>query len=98
MRSLLMIFTIRSVNHGTVFRGMGTPLITKTYQNCLSENFQFLEVRFSIYLNRRVFVMQRSLGHISQRTAHISMRIHEVSLEFLLIALSYRQKTHIVMR
>ena len=24
---------------------------------CLSENFQFLEVKFSIYLNRRVFVM-----------------------------------------
>ena len=23
----------------------------------LSENFQFLEVKFSIYLNRRVFVM-----------------------------------------
>ena len=25
----------------------------------LSENFQFLEVKFSIYLNRRVFVMCR---------------------------------------
>ena len=25
----------------------------------LSENFQFLEVRFSIYLNRRVFVMKK---------------------------------------
>ena len=24
----------------------------------LSENFQFLEVNFSIYLNRRVFVME----------------------------------------
>ena len=24
----------------------------------LSENFQFLEVKFSMYLNRRVFVMQ----------------------------------------
>ena len=23
----------------------------------LSENFQFLEVKFSVYLNRRVFVM-----------------------------------------
>ena len=29
------------------------------YQNFLSENFQFLEVRFSVYLNRRVFVMSR---------------------------------------
>ena len=27
------------------------------YQNFLSEIFQFLEVRFSIYLNRSVFVM-----------------------------------------
>ena len=27
------------------------------YQNFLSENVQFLGVRFSIYLNRRVFVM-----------------------------------------
>ena len=25
----------------------------------LSENFKFLEVKFSIYLNRRVFVMKR---------------------------------------
>ena len=27
------------------------------YQSILSENVQFLEVKFSIYLNRRVFVM-----------------------------------------
>ena len=29
----------------------------KKYQIFLSENFQFLEVKFPIYLNRRVFVM-----------------------------------------
>ena len=29
----------------------------ETYQSFLSENFQFLEVKFPIYLNRRVFVM-----------------------------------------
>ena len=29
----------------------------KKYQSFLSENFQFLEMKFSIYLNRRVFVM-----------------------------------------
>ena len=29
----------------------------KKYQSFLSENFQFLEVKFSIYSNRRVFVM-----------------------------------------
>ena len=27
------------------------------YQKFLSENFQFLEMKFFIYLNRRVFVM-----------------------------------------
>ena len=29
----------------------------KNIRNFLSENFQFLEVKFSIYLNRRVFAM-----------------------------------------
>ena len=29
----------------------------ENYQCFLSENFQFLEVKFSIYLNRRVYVM-----------------------------------------
>ena len=29
----------------------------KKKSDFLSENFQFLEVKFSIYLNRRVFVM-----------------------------------------
>ena len=29
----------------------------KISKSFLSENFQFLEVKFSIYLNRRVFVM-----------------------------------------
>ena len=27
------------------------------YQSFLSENFQFLDMKFSIYLNRHVFVM-----------------------------------------
>ena len=30
----------------------------------LSENFQFLEVKFSIYLNRRVFVMAQSVARL----------------------------------
>ena len=29
----------------------------ENYQSFLSENFQFLEVKFSIYFNRHVFVM-----------------------------------------
>ena len=32
------------------------------YQHFLSENFQFLEVKFSIYLNRRVFIMPSLLS------------------------------------
>ena len=35
----------------------------KKYQSVLSENFQFLEVKFSIYLNRRVFVMTWQTVH-----------------------------------
>ena len=31
----------------------------KKYQSFLSENFHFLEVKFSLYLNRHVFVMKR---------------------------------------
>ena len=30
----------------------------ENFQSFLSEKFQFLEVKFSIYLNRRVFVMK----------------------------------------
>ena len=29
----------------------------------ISENFQFLEVKFSIYLNRRVFIMCKLVGN-----------------------------------
>ena len=47
---------------------MGEAVLTSTHNLCfeqkyenisevLSENFQFLEVKFSIYLNRRVFVL-----------------------------------------
>ena len=32
--------------------------VYKKYQRFLSEHFQFLEVKFSIYLNRRVFVTE----------------------------------------
>ena len=36
----------------------------ENYQSFLSENFQFWEVKFSIYLNRHVFVMS------AERTIH----------------------------
>ena len=31
------------------------------YQNLLSENFNFLVVKFSVYLNRHVFVMREHI-------------------------------------
>ena len=34
------------------------------YQSFLCENFQFLEVKFSIYLYRRVFVMNKSVKRL----------------------------------
>ena len=33
----------------------------KKYLSFFSENFQFLQINFSIYLNRRVFVMKNML-------------------------------------
>ena len=53
---------------GTRWNRLAEAVLTSTYNLCfeqayeiymkfLSENFQFLEVKFSIYLNRPVFVM-----------------------------------------
>ena len=40
------------------------------YLSFLSENFKFLEIKFSIYLNRRVFVMiQKAPSEDSDQTA-----------------------------
>ena len=39
----------------------------KKYQNFLSENFHVLVAKFSVYLNRQVFVMLyllQDLGHV----------------------------------
>ena len=35
------------------------------YHSFISENFQFLEVKFSIYLNRRVFVMSLIKNYVT---------------------------------
>ena len=44
----------------------------------LSENFQFLVMKFSIYLNRRVFVMIKSIfGHMRPVKIQISRRIRK---------------------
>ena len=53
----------------------------KKYESFLSEFFQFLEAKFSIYLNRRVFVMCFSflqikiLTKISKGNLKLSMHI-----------------------
>ena len=41
----------------------------------VSENFQFLEVKFSIYLNRRVFVMNCFLLRVEPSSKELS--VHE---------------------
>ena len=43
----------------------------KKYQNFSSEKFPFLVVKFSIYLNRRVFVMLSEYSEPSGKTAFI---------------------------
>ena len=43
----------------------------KKYQSFLSANFQFLEEKFSIYLNMRVFVMK--LEALLQMVKNLSM-------------------------
>ena len=49
----------------------------------LSENFQFLEVKFSIYLNRRVFVMilenRAVFGDMCRQPAHTYLLSYEES-------------------
>ena len=67
----------------------GEAILTSTHNICskqeyekfqsflLSENFQFLEVKFSICLNRRVFLRRKTL---------ISLRIHVVRSESQLSA------------
>ena len=58
--------------------GLGEAVLTSTHNLCfvqkydknisfLSENFQFLAVKFSIYLNRRVFVMYEPGHSISDK-------------------------------
>ena len=44
------------------------------YRNFLSENFPFLLVKFSIYLNRRIFATERPLFHMRTK-ARISLCI-----------------------
>ena len=65
---------------GTRKNRLGEAVLTNThnlcfeqkcekYQRFLSENFQFLEVKLSIYLNRRVFVMENKTVHSPMRNS-----------------------------
>ena len=51
-------------------------------QSVLSENFQFLEVKFSIYLNRRVFVMDKNFTYKLYLTARELRRSLGIALDF----------------
>ena len=42
------------------------------HQEFLSENFQFLMVKFAIYLNRRVFVMYMQIRSLSYADTFLS--------------------------
>ena len=57
-----IIFLISAQKHRLwVLDRTASLILSRNMKNVrvfLSENFQFLEVKFSIYLNRRVFVMQ----------------------------------------
>ena len=49
----------------------------------LSKNFQFLEVKFSIYLNRRVFVMMTSQGQMETYSYPKAKRNLNIPLNYL---------------
>ena len=46
------------------------------YQNFLSENFHFLVVKFSVYLNRRVFVMDKKKNE-NQLNVSVILAVYE---------------------
>ena len=53
----------------------------KKYQRFLSENFSFLEVKFSIYLNRRVFVMSFPSNFVNKLT-HFAI-VHQIAIPYI---------------
>ena len=51
------VYIIFLISGQNIDCGYSLEPVYEKYQIFLSENFQFLEVKLSIYLNRRVFVM-----------------------------------------
>ena len=90
--------TLKNINCGYSLEPLPEAVLTSThnlcfeqkykrYQSFLSKNFQFLEVKFSIYLNRRVFVMTRNAHYHtcqipSQRSicAYTTMMLYDQDL------------------
>ena len=68
--TLLFLFLLKNIDCGYSLELLGEAVLTSTHNLCfeqkyeknirflLSENFHFLMVKFSVYLNRRVFVMR----------------------------------------
>ena len=56
----------------------------KKISEFLSENFQFLEVKVSTYLNRRVFVMSSTIilvaVHFTMQNIELSRNLSDVSV------------------
>ena len=61
----------------------------------MSENFQFLVVKFSIYLNRRVFVMETALSAegFSPMADNVLGLIHRVTTNNHVVSVHHRQKS-----
>ena len=56
------------------------------YQSFLSENFRFLEVKFSIYLNRHVFVMTGpSCSKLTMSLVNVSLKLFSLNMAYMLI-------------
>ena len=64
-----LLFLLKNINVGTGLNHLAEAVLTCThnlcceqkyekYQNFLSKTFQFFKVKFSIYLNKRIFVMR----------------------------------------
>ena len=49
----------------------------KNIRVSLSENFQFLQVKFSMYLNRHVFVMALPHGVINSKLCSVTVALPE---------------------
>ena len=78
----------------------------KKYQRFSSENFQFLEVKFSIYLNRRVSVMDLAgrmrrlmfvfVGRTCQKEHSLTLRLKFALLTLTLTGLSCTSPVSVV--